>query len=118
MSTRCQIGIYSNEEDKMKDHVALLYQHFDGYEEGVIPIILPICKDFIYNRRYNEEYLGARLIAAMCGDEIGYIGYGICNEFHNDIEYFYKIHPKGINVYSCKWDENPEDYKLIKTILF
>jgi len=49
MSTRCQIGVYDRKEDDVKDFVALIYRHCDGYpgeedepKSGVLADITPL----------------------------------------------------------------------------
>ena len=118
MSTRCNIGVYENKEDKLDDFYALLYRHSDGYPEGVLPEIVPFLKWWDQQRGIGDtEYCGARLLQYLCNqsdggpaiktaellnkntDYTGIYGYGICKYIHWDIEYFYKIYPKAVEVY-------------------
>lgn len=130
MSTRCQIGIYQSKGSKTKDFEVLLYKHCDGYPDGVLPVIQPFLERFSKDRSDDVEYCGAWLMHHLIEESIkgtlkhGYgpkdgktfTGYGISNEFHGDIEYFYKIYPGAIEVYQCRYDENPDNWKLINTI--
>jgi hypothetical protein len=140
MSTRCQIGVYPAKDSDLKDYTALLYRHSDGYpgtedgkEYGVLPDILPFIKEFLKKRGNDAEYLAARLIQYMCNNYDGemqefrakgnpvvfnsdMLGFGICNGFHSDIEFFYAIFPDRLEVYTCGWDEGPEKWNKIQTI--
>ncbi len=119
MSTRCQIGIYNNKEVNNHDFVALLYRHTDGYPDGILPDIKPFLKEFDIERGCEDtEYLAARLLQYLCNKhdlhKKDFIGLGICNDFHEDIEYFYKISPHLIEVYKT----TPEDFTLIQTVVY
>lgn len=145
MSTRCQIGFYSKKEQKIDDFEALIYRHSDGYpgkpdgtEYGVLEDIMPFLNWFAGARGISGvEYVSARLLQYLCnqydGDKeaqikeyshtasqvslefTGSLGHGICNDFHGDIEYFYKIYPNAVEVYETEWDSKPKDWKLIET---
>lgn len=121
MSTRCQIGVYNKKEDKFEDFQALIYRHADGYPSEVLPEIEKFLKDWKERRGIEDaEYCGARLLQYLCNNKdlfTGTLGYGICNNFHEDIEYFYKIYPDAIEVYKCEFDSKPESWKLIETIV-
>jgi len=146
MSTRCQIGIYESNEDSLNNYVALLYRHFDGYpgkvdgsEYGVLSEIVPFVKNFISKRGFDTEYIAARLIQFLTNEHDNemkkahkrnkllrnpyyrYLGYGICNQFHSDIEYFYAIKPDCIVVYEPTYTDNYEleeskKWKKVQTI--
>jgi hypothetical protein len=90
MSTRCQIGIYSdNPEQKyngkltvggektniiidnkkygLKNFEALLYKHSDGYPSGMLPDIIPFLRFFEKARGISDtEYVAARLLQWLC----------------------------------------------------
>ena len=109
--TRCQIGFYSfpsttNMHNLLDKWEVLLYRHCDGYPEGILPDILPILADFHKNRGLSDwEYASAWLCSKLKTD---YLGIGICNQFHGDIEYYYAIFPNGIiQVYDVRngWEE-------------
>lgn len=135
MSTRCQIGIYKSnpktEKAKVENFHALLYRHCDGYPSAILPDIIPFLQWFDKARGISDtEYVTARLLQWICnvGDKeeidlyksmgraiserkfTGTLSYGICKNFHGDIEYFYAIYPSGISVYSTPYQE---DFKLI-----
>jgi hypothetical protein len=137
MSTRSQIGFYENKNDKIEDFQALIYRHSDGYmgtvngkKYGVLCEIVPFLKWFNKTRGYDFEYCSARLLQYLCNlhdnmskdfkyngisDKFtGILGYGICNQFHFDIEFFYKVYPYGLDVFSGYG--NPKNFKFIKTI--
>ena len=135
MPTRCQIGFYETEEKDLNNFEALLYRHSDGYQEDVLPEIIPFLKQFNKNRGCSDlEYCSARLLQHMCNkhDEAlkefktsthQYTGYGICGAFHGDIEFFYAVHPNRVDVYKVTWTSDPrfrlkprEEWKLLKTI--
>lgn len=100
MSTRCQIGVYSDESPDLKKPTALLYKHYDGYPEGTLPLIEEATNEFLAKRGfYDDEYLAARIMEKLLAtDPGGCTGFGICNQFHGDIEFFYAITPSGISV--------------------
>ena len=141
MSTRCQIGFYRKDEKDLNKWEALIYRHSDGYPEGVLPELLPFLKWFDKARGMSDtEYVSARCLQYLCNsydgmtwemaekfthvkdqiskDFTGVLGYGICNGFHGDIEYFYAVYPKKVVVYSCGWDAKPEKWNMVKVIDF
>jgi len=85
MGTRCQIGFYKPEVKDLGNFEALIYRHWDGNPESVIPSILPILQDF-------KTWLVAKL-------KEDYLNIGICRVFHSDIEWFYAVYPARIIVY-------------------
>lgn len=114
----------------------------DKGSSGVIPDILPFVEEFVKVRGYDVEYLGACLIAYLkywhCGRknidkkdkyysknghviingfEIDPLYYGISNNVHFDIKYFYAIMPTYIKVYekSGGWREAPYIFKEIES---
>lgn len=123
MSTRCQIAIYEKDDSEVKDFTALIYRHSDGYPEAVWKEIIDIVSRFINIRGYDAEYLAARLLQHLCNNydkdmidirkemksletaDIEVLGYGICNDFHWDIEYLYKIFPKEIQCLKVNGDD-------------
>ena len=139
MSTRSQIGFYREKENPHKKFEALVYRHSDGYPEGVLTDIIPFLLWWNKTRGINDlEYVSARLLQYLCNesdlnmknlekqmgksmlsntwDFTGIYGHGISNAFHGDIEYFYKVYPNGLQVYSCGFDEAPPKWKLLITI--
>jgi len=141
MSTRCQIGFYKKKEDKIEDFQVLLYRHTDGYPEGILPDIVPFLKWWKDQRGIDDyEYCSARLLQHLCNlsdsgpalrtahilnkntDFTGIYSHGVCNQFHGDIDYIYKVYPNTVEVYEVhyKWSndykEQDAKYKLIKTI--
>lgn len=98
MSTRCQIGFYHPDNDNLKKPNALIYQHCDGYpdsEHGVIHALLPFLKEFHKERGLDDtEYAAAWCLHHLMPPmrpNLSYTGYGICEEFHDDIAYYYAI---------------------------
>lgn len=138
MSTRSQIGFYNKKEDSNKKFEALIYRHSDGYPSAVLPDIIPFLKWWKTVRGISDlEYVSARLLQYLCNeydkaskafekefgktlnkndDYTGTLGHGICKGFHGDIEYFYKVYENGVQVFSCGFDETPDNYKLLVTI--
>lgn len=138
MSTRCQIGIYRSKDTSIDQPEVLLYRHCDGYPKGVLPDMKEFLNWWHKGRGISDtEYTGARLIQFMCNQAdkqseefkasmslnnqsekglTGEIGYGICKEFHGDIEFFYKIYPNAIEVYRTPYDAKPIDFELIETV--
>ena len=103
MATRCQIGFYKDTKN-LNNFEVLIYRHWDGYPEGVIPEILPILKRFDKGRGLGDiEYASAWLVKKLKKD---YLNVGISKDFHGDIEYLYAILKDRIEVYEIvKWGE-------------
>ncbi len=112
MSTRAQIGFYRQEETNLNNWEVLLYQHSDGYPDGVLPDVIPFLRWWSRARGISDiEYCSARLLQYLCNkiDEennkkspkgrMGTVGYGICKDFHGDIEYYYAIFPDRLEAY-------------------
>lgn len=114
MSTRTQIGFYNGIADKLSEPQVLIYKHHDGYLEGVLPVIVPILKDFQNNRGLSDiEYGAAWLVAKLKGD---YLNIGICTRdhtFHGDIEYYYAVYSDGtIKAYTVGNPDDPSSWSL------
>lgn len=107
MSTRSQIGFYEEGQEDLNKFEALIYRHWDGYPEGVLPDIFPILKHFNENRGLRDiEYASAWLVRELKG---GLLNVGICKAFHWDIEFFYAIYPNGeIKVYDTEFNFDNE----------
>lgn len=135
MSTRCNIAFYENEEKGFEEFEALIYKHSDGYPDGVLPFLVPFVQKFLSVRGFDVEYLSARALQHFAnetdkgleeyrreqGDEVEtfeVLGFGICKDFHGDIEYLYCVYPDKIKVYSVPfdWADSKEDYKLEEEI--
>jgi len=142
MSTRTQIGFYEKDSALENPHT-LLYRHSDGYpgdpdknEYGVLTDLIPFCTNFIKNRGFDIEYIGARALCYLIHkhtedlpgqagwkDKIypfgGFLSYGICRPgaFHGDIEYYYAVYCDRIDVYECGFfAEQPGDWVKISTV--
>lgn len=119
MATRCQIGFYEDRnEKKLTNFDALIYRHYDGYPEAVLPDIVPTLKEFGQERGLDDvEYASAYLVAKL---KTGMLNIGISKAFHIDIEYFYAVFPNGyIDVYMVDWNKEgcediPAEERLIK----
>lgn len=116
MSTRCHIAFYDKEAESEADlekFGILLYRHFDGYPEAVLPDIISILRNFNKSYKLDDvEYSSAYLVSALSGV------FGISKTFHKDVNYLYAIYPNGdIDVYKTKlWDKF--EVAKIKTINF
>lgn len=112
MSTRCQIGFYNAGETDLTKWDALLYRHCDGYPEGVLPDLQPFLMRFSKERGLEDiEYLAARTLVHLAGDNTSLTGFGICKKFHGDIEYFYAICSSGVKVYATP-NADPKSWRL------
>jgi len=142
MSTRCQIGIYEDKDAKLENWEVLLYKHSDGYpgkedgsKHGILPDIIPFLKRFDDKRGIDDvEYCGAWLMHHLIEQHIevakemakesdhvsksgkDFMGYGICKQLSEDIAYFYKIYPSGIDVYEASFNALPREWRRIKRI--
>jgi len=151
MSTRCQIGFYQPDNSNLLRPDALLYRHSDGYpgtvsgsKYGVLPDLVPFLKLFHKRRGLDDtEYAAAwtlhHLIECHVQHVMAYrektasakeyypedgmtcIGFGVCQGFHGDIEYYYAVQGPTLKVYEAHWpveDTEPkeEHFKLLKRI--
>ncbi|MBA7624557.1 hypothetical protein ES703_31966 [subsurface metagenome] len=113
MGTRCQIGFYEPESSTLVDFEALIYRHWDGDPESVLPTILPILRDFNENRGLSDiEYASAWLVAKL---KENYLNIGICRVFHSDIEWFYAVYPDKVVVYQVT-NGDCEAWRKFKTV--
>jgi hypothetical protein len=92
MSTRAQIEFTENGK-----RLAMLYRHFDGYPTGLGQDLLDFI-NYVQNKlsdnRFNDpEYLAAKCLVFLLGfpKDLKFLGIGVCNETHGDIDYFYRI---------------------------
>ena len=129
MSTRATISFHTEEVSKhniiTQDPIATLYSHYDGYEEGVIPFLLPAVQKFDNERGISDMHYGAVRVIQNYIENRGHtndaLGYGLhpANQrFNLGIEYHYTIDPKTIKVWEMKWtddDKTPEYPVLIAT---
>ena len=131
MSTRSQIGIYENSASIEKP-TSIIYRHSDGYPEGkngVIAVLMPFLKDFKSQRGDDTEYLAAQLVhrliekdknhaisAGYYNKDSKYLGYGISNNIHSDIEYYYAIYPNIVIVFAVGNPDKKNTWTLINEI--
>lgn len=119
MSTRSQIAFYGEKKQKLHAYDALVYRHYDGYPEGVLPDLIPVLMDFDKNRGLSDsEYASAWLVAKWKTD---YLNIGISKNLHGDIEYFYAVYPDRLEIYETPFDfskktekKRIEGFNLIK----
>ena len=117
MATRSQIGFYEK-GDKLSEPTALIYRHWDGYPESVLPEIIPVLQDFDQCRGlYDAEFASAWLVAEL-KDYLGNIG--ISKTLHGDIEYYYAVYPGRIEIYKPKnfgaWLNGKDDFRDLKKL--
>ena len=148
MSTRCHIAVYEGEDHTRwwsnlaamppgllrpsGNWVALIYQHSDGYPQGVLPSIVPFVRHFLAIRGFDSEYLAARLLQHLANEydrgmdefwakspegrgpnrEREVLGFGISKSLHGDIRWFYAITPSALWVYEREYVEG--DYEILK----
>lgn len=122
MSTRAQIGIYEDNDMKAKP-VSIIYRHIDGYPTGdgsVMPDLVQFVSEIVGKRgSYDPEYLAAQLVyrfieAHDCG--VSGTGYGVSQELHGDIRFYYAVTPEGVHVFDAR--ELTNVTKLPKPIFF
>jgi len=151
MSTRCQIGFYQQSNTDLLKPDALLYRHSDGYpgtisgsKYGVLPDLVPFLKLFQERRGLDDtEYAAAwklhHLIDCHMKHVMEYrektasgkeyypadgkdcIGFGVCQDFHSDIEFYYAVQGPTLKVFEVRWpvqDDQPKKahFKLLKRI--
>lgn len=123
MSTRCQIEVRGGQNVK-------IYKHSDGYQEGVLPVLVPIMRQFYNERGDDPTYATAQIIRAFARNDFirrknnfqrfnnsdnttdksltktystpSMLGWGVDTNIHGDIEWFYWVDLKEaqIEVYS------------------
>ncbi|MFA6089984.1 MAG: hypothetical protein WC755_09070 [Candidatus Woesearchaeota archaeon] len=103
MSTRCQIGFSDKDNNDFMKPNALLYRHSDGYPEGnsgVLKLLIPTICLFQKRRGMDDvEYMSAWVMYHLIQHQIQCTGFGICEDFHGDIEYYYHIKGNFLSVY-------------------
>lgn len=121
MSISCQIAFYEKETDEIEDFQAIIYKHSDCSPATLVPIIMPILEKFNNKRGLvDTEYASAYLVYELKKiqesnkPEDLMLGIGIQKELDGKVQYFYKVHPKGIDVY----DVFKPDYDIIESFNF
>ena len=138
MSTRAQIGFYQSEQDPIDTSgTVYVYQHSDGYPEGVLPLLEPFARSFQKRRGLTDtSYATARCIVALAQardaetkralatglpgsavEKVDYLGLGADTALHPDIEFFYHVSPTRIAIYTATYaDNNSPDFHLQRTL--
>ncbi len=138
MSVRGQIGFYSNNEMCLENYNILLYIHRNSTPEYVIPIIGSVLENKSKYRNYiNYEYLSAwilyefmskrvklnlekdKYIVGIENDGIpakDFLGFGISDRIHVDIEYFYCIFPNRIDIFKTGCYTNVDKWNKIDSV--
>jgi hypothetical protein len=151
MSTRCQIGFYQQDNNDLLKPDALLYRHSDGYpgtisgsKHGVLPDLVPFLKLFHKRRGLDDtEYAAAWTLHHLIDCHVNHIkeyrartacakeyypedgkdciGFGVCQDFHGDIEFYYAVQGRTLKVFEVHWpaqDDQPkkEHFKLLKVV--
>jgi len=105
MGTRSQIGFYREPgEQNLDNWDALIYRHWDGYPDGVLPDILRCCGIFGsigFGRHRVRLGLVSQTLEARLFER------WISKGFHGDTEYFYAVYPDRVDVYetALEFDE-------------
>lgn len=121
MSTRSQIAF--------DDTACKVYKHSDGYPSDNLEALLPFVDSFMKHRGFDPEYMVAQLCCSLINrankhraefrkevneiyqkqgknplydlDAPDYLGYGVDNNWHGDIEYLYIVRRDGsVDVYT------------------
>jgi len=151
MSTRCQIGFYQTDNTNLLKPDALLYRHSDGYpgtvsgsKYGVLSDLVPFLRLFHKRRGLDDtEYAAAWTLHHLVDCHVRHIkafrertvsakeyypedgksciGFGVCQEFHGDIEYYYAVQAPTLRIFEVNWpaeDEQPREYhfKLLRIL--
>lgn len=87
--------------------VAMIYLHCDGYPEYVMPLLIEFHSRFTEARGFfDPSYMAARTLQFLTNqadqemkdisrpehDEVFVTGFGIDNEVHGDLDYFYQVY--------------------------
>jgi hypothetical protein len=118
MATRSQVGFYKSGETQLDNWDALIYRHWDGYPEAVLPELMPILNDFNKSRGLDDtEYASAWLVAQWKKDMLNI---GISKWFHGDLDFFYAVYPDKVDVYAVTGLDadfsKKQGLKLVKTV--
>lgn len=138
MSTRAQIGFYQSEQDPIDTPgTVYVYQHSDGYPEGVLPLLEPFAHSFQKRRGLTDTaYATARCIVALAQardaetkralemgipgsavEKVDYLGLGADAALHPDIEFFYHVSPTRIAIYKATYaGGSPPEFHLQHTL--
>lgn len=112
MSTRSQIAVEGSE--------IKVYKHCDGYPEGVLPWLVPMLKDFIARRGFDEAYMLARIVCAVAKDQDDpsyLLGLGVDCVWHGDIEWAYVVRQsKVLEVHKLPFDTETDGTTIVETI--
>jgi len=108
MSTRAQIGIYTDRELTTRPD-ALLYQHNDGYPTGsggLVGKLIELGGSIIKTRGcFDAPYFAAQLLYHLIGQydrgESG-LGFAIDNVLLSDIRFYYAVTEYGIYVFDAR----------------
>ena len=73
----------------------LIYKHWDGYKEGVLPWLVPFVREFMAKRGMDSEYMLARILERgikVTGDSDNVTGWGLTTSdaYCADFEYTVK----------------------------
>lgn len=131
MSTRAQIGFYSDESNIQKGlgnalPVAILYQHSDGYptskEGGVVRSLIDICVPLIDQRgSYDAEYLAAQTLYQLIDRfdrGVSGLGFGIYDRLQGDTRFYYAVTPEGVHVFDARTLDGLEDVDVLNEMFF
>ena len=120
MSTRSQIKL-KNSADNI-----LIYKHWDGYPENVLPVLIPFVHEFMGSRGYDGPYLLAQLVRRFAvvdyidrqsdvfGGGYEFLGWGLDCVQHEDIEYLYEIGKDGAIYVNGKKMSEEQRFKYLK----
>lgn len=121
MATRSHLAFYETPAQPLDQPNALIYRHWDGYPEAVLPLVSYLA-EFEQRRGMRDvEYLAARTLGHFLNlsDPDGVLGYGIADSFHGDIECVYAIYggTRQVVVYEVRHDgaEHAGDVTLAGT---
>ncbi len=101
MSTRCQIGFYKDEKQKLNRPEVLLYCGNDGRPGCMMPLLIASLQTLDDDNRLDDiETSSAKVLYDMMhylgkSHPKSYTAYGISKLFHGDIDYFYAIYTSG-----------------------
>ena len=98
MSTRCQIGFYSEDGEDLSLFSAMLYRHCDGYPDGN-GVMADMKRDL--GAMSRDELRDAEFAAAAFIEKSKPGTYGVTTGLHGDEPYYYAVSPKRIRVFSA-----------------
>lgn len=99
MATRCNYVFYSDNLDLLngKHPQAIIYQHWDGDPDSVLPVLLPILRNFDMKRGLSDAGSAAAWLVKKLKKDM--LNIRVAMRVADDAAYVYHIFPNRVEVY-------------------